>query len=164
MSKRIAIYPGTFDPITTGHQDIIERASKLCDTLYVLVATGHHKQTLFTLAERTALVESVLPDLRLQCPVYTHPFSGLLIDSCAELNAQTIIRGLRAVSDFEYELQLAAMNRHLEPSIETVYLMTAENLSFISSTMVREVAKLGGNVNKLVHPNIQTALNAKFTL
>lgn len=158
---RFALYPGTFDPITVGHQDIIERSSKLCDELYVCVAIGHHKATLFSLQERTAMVGEILPDLRLRCQVQVIPYEGLLIDLCHELGATQILRGLRAVSDLEYELQLAAMNRQLDPEIETVFLTPSENLSFISSTMVREVAKLGGDVGHLVHEEVKKKLSLK---
>lgn len=158
---RSALYPGTFDPITVGHQDIIERSSKLCDNLYICVAIGHHKTTLFSLRERTAMVEEILPDLRLRCQVQVIPYEGLLIELCHELDATQILRGLRAVSDLEYELQLAAMNRQLDPEIETVFLTPSEKLSFISSTMVREVAKLGGNVGHLVHDKVKTKLSLK---
>ena len=158
---RCALYPGTFDPITVGHQDIIERSSKLCDELYVCVAIGHHKSTLFTLKERTAMVEEILPDLALRCRVRVIPYEGLLIDLCHTLGATQILRGLRAVSDLEYELQLAAMNRQLDPEIETVFLTPSENLSFISSTMVREVAKLGGDVGHLVHDKVKKNLSLK---
>ncbi len=161
MKKRIAIYPGTFDPLTVGHQDIITRACRLCDELYVLVAAGHHKQTLFNLEERNHMVKKILQEMRLPITIHSKPFSGLLIDACHEVDAKIIIRGLRAVSDFEYEMQLAAMNRHLDGLIETVYLMTAENLSFISSTMVKEVAKLNGNIDRLVHPYIKKQLKKR---
>lgn len=158
---RSALYPGTFDPITVGHQDIIERSTKLCDNLYICVAIGHHKTTLFSLRERTAMVEEILPDLRLRCQVQVIPYEGLLIELCHQLGATQILRGLRAVSDFEYELQLAAMNRQLDPEIETVFLNPSEKLSFISSTMVREVAKLGGNVGHLVHDKVKQKLSLK---
>lgn len=155
MTKRIAIYPGTFDPITVGHQDIIRRASRLCDVLYVCVATGHHKTTLFSLEERTDMAATIIRTLVHNTDVRVMPFSGLLIDTCREIGAQMIIRGLRAVSDYEYELQLAAMNRHLAADIETIFLTPSEHLSFISSTMVREVARLGGNLDGLVDPYVR---------
>nr|WP_311195346.1 pantetheine-phosphate adenylyltransferase [Suttonella sp. R2A3] len=152
--ERIAIYPGTFDPITVGHQDIIRRATRLCDVLYVCVATGHHKKTLFNLDERTDMAKNVINSLALDADVRVMAFSGLLIETCREVGAKMIIRGLRAVSDYEYEMQLAAMNRHLAADIETIFLTPSEHLSFISSTMVREVARLGGDLGGLVAPYV----------
>ncbi|SUO94833.1 pantetheine-phosphate adenylyltransferase [Suttonella ornithocola] len=160
-NSHIALYPGTFDPITIGHQDIIERSSKLCDKLYIAVAVGHHKTPLFSFEERVKLVQAVLPSLNLSCEVEVIAYDGLLIDLCHQYQAKMIIRGLRAVSDFEYEFQLAAMNRHLSSEIETIFLTPSENLSFISSTMVREVAKLGGKVDGLVHLKVKESLCEK---
>lgn len=158
----IAIYPGTFDPITVGHQDIIERSSKLCDKLYIAVAIGHHKTPLFSFEERVKLVQAVLSSLKLACEVEVIAYDGLLIELCQQYQAKMIIRGLRAVSDFEYEFQLAAMNRHLSSELETIFLTPSENLSFISSTMVREVAKLGGKVEGLVHSKVKESLYEKI--
>lgn len=160
---RIALYPGTFDPITVGHQDIIGRASRLCDTLYIAVARAHHKNTLFSAEERLANVRAVLPDLQ-TAPIRidTLLFDGLLVDLCRKLGAQTVIRGLRNTADFEYERQLSAMNRHLLPGTETVFLVTEEKFSYISSTLVREAAKLGGNIDDFVHPIIKKNLQDKF--
>lgn len=162
MTHRIALYPGTFDPITKGHQDIIERASRLCDELYVCVAIGYHKHPLFSLDERTAMVKAVLPNMPLRCEVKVIPYEGLLVSLCQQLHAQVIVRGLRAVSDYEYELQLAAMNRELDGEIETIFLTTSEKYSFISSTMVREIAKLGGKIERLVDKEVNKQLVKKF--
>ncbi len=154
MNKRIAIYPGTFDPITLGHQDIIQRSSALCDQLLVCVAIGHHKTTLFALEERVNMVETVLQDMEIDCAIRVLPYEGLLVDVCRKMQAGLIVRGLRAVSDFEYEFQLAAMNRHLAPEIETVFLATSNEYSFLSSSVVKEIAKFGGPIDHLVPPHI----------
>ena len=161
--SRIALYPGTFDPITTGHQNIIERASRLCDTLYIAIARAHHKHTLFTPEERLDCVRAVLTDLD-TAPIRIEPllFDGLLVDLCRQLGVHTVIRGLRNTTDFEYERQLSAMNRHLLPAVETAFLLTAENFSYISSTLVREAAKLGGNIDDFVHPIIKKNIHDKF--
>lgn len=160
---RTALYPGTFDPITLGHQDIIERSTRLCGRLIIGVAIGHHKTTLFSLEERRMMVEQSLSAVNSStCQIEVIAYDGLLIDLCRQLGAGIIIRGLRAVSDFDYEFQLAAMNRHLAPEIETLFLTPSENLSFISSTMVREVAKLGGSIDNLVAPHVKENLSDKI--
>jgi pantetheine-phosphate adenylyltransferase len=154
MKKRIAIYPGTFDPITNGHIDLIQRASKLFDEVIVAIAANSKKSPHFSLEERITLSEEVL-----SCPnVSVKGFSCLLIDFAHEQNASILIRGLRAVSDFEYEFQLASMNRNLAPDIESVFLMPADEYSFISSSLVKEVASLGGDISKFVHPLVNDAL------
>ena len=160
---RIALYPGTFDPITAGHQNIIERASQLCDVLYIAIARAHHKNTLFSAEERLAGIHAVLPDLHI-APIRIEAllFDGLLVDTCRQLNAKIVIRGLRNTTDFEYERQLSAMNRHLLPDMETIFLITAEKFSYISSTLVREAAKLGGDIDDFVHPIIKKNLQGKF--
>ncbi|PTQ89628.1 pantetheine-phosphate adenylyltransferase [Agitococcus lubricus] len=158
MKTRV-IYPGTFDPITNGHKDLVERASRLFDEVIVAVAAGHHKKPLFDLQERVELVERVvahLPNVRV-CG-----FSQLLAKFVQEQQATAVLRGLRAVSDFEYEFQLANMNRQLVADFETVFLTPAEHLSFISSTLVREIARLGGDVSKFVPSEVVTAFNLKF--
>ena len=160
MNERSAIYPGTFDPITVGHQDIITRASQLCDRLYVCIAVGHHKKTRFDLETRSEMVTAVIETLDVACPVEVVPFSGLLIQTCQKYHAHTIIRGLRNNADYEYERQLALMNRHLDPTIETIFLNTSEHLSYISSTMIREIAQLGGELDGLVHPIVKQKLIA----
>lgn len=156
--KNIAIYPGTFNPVTTGHLDIIERGAKLFEKVYVCVAENPNKQPMFDLDERVALIkEAGVPD-----NVEVIGFRSLLVHLCRELDAQVIIRGLRMVSDFEYEFQLASMNRQLAPDIETIFLTPAEDKSYISSTIVREVARLGGDVSKLVPKNVERALHKRF--
>lgn len=162
MTKRTAIYPGTFDPITMGHQDIIARASHLCDQLYVCVAIGHHKKTRFDLSERTDMVREVIATLDTACPIEVVPFSGLLVKTCEKHHANIIIRGLRNNADYEYERQLSLMNRHLAPNIETLFLNTSEHLSYISSTMIREIAELGGELDGLVHPLVKQKLIAGY--
>lgn len=157
-SKNIAIYPGTFNPVTTGHMDIIERGSKLFDKVTVCVAESRNKDPIFTLDERVNLIkEAGVPD-----NVEVIGFRSLLIDLCHRLDAHVIIRGLRMVSDFEYEFQLASMNRHLDPEIETIFLTPAEDKSYISSTIVREVAKFGGDISQLVPENVVSALAQRF--
>ncbi|MPV85994.1 pantetheine-phosphate adenylyltransferase [Ostreibacterium oceani] len=156
--KNVAIYPGTFNPVTSGHIDIVHRAAKMFDKIYICVAESQHKNPLFSLDERVALIESIA----FADHVEVIGFRKLLIDLCHELNANVIIRGLRMVSDFEYEFQLASMNRHLDPQIETIFLTPAEDKSFISSTIVREVAKLGGDVTQLVPQHVAAALREKY--
>ncbi len=158
MRKNIAIYPGTFNPVTLGHTDIIERGAKMFEKVYVCVAESRNKKPTFDLEERVALIkEAGVPD-----NVEVIGFRSLLIDLCHRLDAQVIIRGLRMVSDFEYEFQLASMNRHLDPEIETIFLNPAEDKSYISSTIVREVARFGGDVGQLVPKNVEKALIQKF--
>ena len=143
------LYPGTFDPITNGHVDLVTRAVKLFDEVIIAVASGHHKKPLFDFEERVELVETVFADLP---QVSVIGFEGLLVDFMREKNATAVLRGLRAMSDFEYEFQLANMNRELDENFEAVFLTPSQNYSFISSTMIREIAKLGGDVTKFV-PN-----------
>ncbi|MDH4273803.1 MAG: pantetheine-phosphate adenylyltransferase [Gammaproteobacteria bacterium] len=153
--KITAVYPGTFDPMTNGHADLVTRAVQLFDKVIVAVAANPSKRSRFSLAERVALAQQVLADLP---QVEVRGFDNLLVEFVTSLNAKVILRGLRAVSDFEYEFQLASMNRHLAPGIETVFLTPAENHSFISSTLVREIAALGGDVSPFVHPQVAAAL------
>ncbi|PIE46201.1 MAG: pantetheine-phosphate adenylyltransferase [Gammaproteobacteria bacterium] len=156
--KNIAIYPGTFNPVTSGHTDIIERGAKLFEKVYVCVAESRNKNPMFSLEERVEMIKTAgIPN-----NVEVVGFRSLLIDLCHRLDAQVIIRGLRMVSDFEYEFQLASMNRYLDPEIETIFLTPAEDKSYISSTIVREVARFGGNVGKLVPENVEIALSKKF--
>lgn len=156
-----AVYPGTFDPLTRGHEDLVRRGSTLFETLIIGVADSKAKQPLFTLGERVTIAREVLGDLK---NVEVVGFSGLLIEFAREHNARVIMRGLRAVSDFEYEFQLAGMNRNLRPEIETLFMTPVEQHMFISATLVREIAKLGGDVTKFVHPLVQQRLNVKLGL
>jgi pantetheine-phosphate adenylyltransferase len=153
-----AIYPGTFDPITNGHSDIIERASRLFDKVVVAVAANPRKSPVFGLAERVKLVSEVLQDFP---NVEVLEFDTLLVDFTRECGASVILRGLRAVSDFEYEFQLAGMNRRLAPDVETMFLTPAEQFTFISSSLVKEVSSLGGDVKDFVHPVVAAALAQK---
>ncbi|MGD8407757.1 MAG: pantetheine-phosphate adenylyltransferase [Thiohalophilus sp.] len=157
---RIAIYPGTFDPITNGHSDLVQRASRLFDKVIVAIAAGGTgKQPVFSLDERINMATEVLQELG---NVRVSGFDKLLVDFMQEQNATVIIRGLRAVSDFEYEFQLASMNRHLAENIETVFMTPAEEYSYISSSLVREVARLGGNVSPFVHEKVVAALSKRL--
>jgi len=156
---RIAVYPGSFDPVTKGHADLIRRSLAFSDRVVVAVAVNVTKQPLFTLEERVALIRETvsLPGVEVRS------FDGLLVDFARQVGATMLIRGLRAVSDFEYEFQMALMNRTLAPGIETVFLVPAFDLTYLSSSLVREVARFGGDVSALVHPAVQRALTAKFT-
>ena len=154
----IAVYPGTFDPITLGHEDIVRRACQLFDRVIVAVAAGHHKKTMFTLDERVDMVrEAVKPYPQVQ----VESFAGLMRDFVVARGAKAMVRGLRAVTDFDYEFQLAGMNRHLMPEVETVFLTPSDKYQFISSTFVREIATLGGEVEKFVSPTVHARLVAK---
>ncbi|MGV3580911.1 MAG: pantetheine-phosphate adenylyltransferase [Methylophilus sp.] len=159
MSKnRIAVYPGTFDPITLGHEDIVRRAANLFDEVIVAVAGSTSKSTLFSLDERVALAKGLFnsPNIKVV------GFSGLLMQFVQDQGAQMVIRGLRAASDFEYEFQLAGMNRKLYPKLETLFLTPAEQYMFVSSSLVREVARLGGDVNQFVSPAVEKAIRGKI--
>lgn len=159
MSKtRIAVYPGTFDPITLGHEDIVRRAAALFDEVIVAVAGSTNKRTLFSLDERVALAKSVFIDAN----VKVIGFNSLLMQFVQEQGAQMVIRGLRAASDFEYEFQLAGMNRKLFPQLETLFLTPAEQYMFVSSSLVREVANLGGDVHQFVSSTVETAIKSKL--
>jgi pantetheine-phosphate adenylyltransferase len=153
-----AVYPGTFDPLTRGHEDLVRRASRLFDPLVVGVADSRAKRTFFTLAERVAMAREVLGDDK---RVEVVGFDGLLIDFVRRQGARVVLRGLRAVSDFEYEFQLAGMNRSLHPDLETVFLTPSEQHMFISATLVREIAQLGGDVSKFVDPRVAARLAKK---
>lgn len=154
-----AVYPGTFDPITRGHEDIVRRASRLFGEVIVAIAENRNKAPFFTLEERVGMARAVLADLP---GVRVEGFTGLLIDFAAANHAHTVLRGLRAVSDFEYEFQLAGMNRNLKPDIETIFMTPADQYMFISSSMVREIASLGGDVSPFVHPLVAARLSAKI--
>jgi len=154
------VYPGTFDPITNGHADIVARASRLFDRVILGVAVNAGKSPTFSLDERVALAREALTGIaRLEIVA----FSNLLVDFVRECGAGVVLRGLRAVSDFEYEFQLAGMNRRLAPEVETLFLTPAEQYSFISSGLVREIAALGGDVSEFVHPVVEQALRSKFS-
>jgi pantetheine-phosphate adenylyltransferase len=155
---RVAVYPGSFDPITRGHEDLVRRALTFADRVVVAVAVNPSKQPLFTLAERVALIQQAVADPKVE----VRSFEGLLADFARAAGAAVIVRGLRAVSDFEYEFQMALMNRNLAPGIETVFLVPAFDLTYLSSSLVREVARFGGNVASLVHPAVRQALEQKF--
>jgi pantetheine-phosphate adenylyltransferase len=154
-----AIYPGTFDPITYGHIDLVKRAAPLFDKVIVAIAINPGKQPVFSLEERVALAKETLQGLD---NIEVRGFEGLLVNEAINMGANVIIRGLRAVSDFEYELQLATMNRRMQSKVETLFLTPAENLSFVSSSLVKEIAVLGGDVSEFVAPCVQTALKAKL--
>ncbi len=154
-----AVYPGTFDPFTRGHEDLVRRACKLCDRLIVAVAAGHHKNALFGLDERLDLARTILSPYR---NVEVEGFTGLLRDFVVGCEAQVVVRGLRAVSDFEYEFQMAGMNRQLMPEVETIFLTPADQYQFVSGTFVREIALLGGDVGKFVVPLVTERLAAKL--
>lgn len=153
-----AVYPGTFDPLTRGHEDLVRRAARLFDPVIVGVAISRGKSTFFTLQERTEMAREVLGDLK---NVQITSFTGLLIDFVRKHDAHVVIRGLRAVSDFEYEFQLAGMNRSLCPDFETIFLTPSEQHMFISATLVREIAALGGDVSKFVDPRVERRLKEK---
>ncbi len=155
----IAIYPGTFDPVTNGHTDLVQRATRLFDQVIVAVAKGGSKQPVFPLQQRVLLVQEVLADMP---GVKVCSFDTLLVDFMKEQGAGVILRGLRAVSDFEYEFQLAGMNRQLSPEVETVFLTPAEHYAYISSSLVREIASLGGDVSRFVHPKVVAALSSRL--
>jgi len=156
---RVAIYAGSFDPITRGHEDLIRRSLEFVDRLVVAVATNSGKQPLFTLEERTAFIRAASGD---DPRVEVKQFTGLLVDFAKSEGARLIIRGLRAVSDFEYEYQMALMNRHLSPDLETVFMVPSLDTTYISSSLVREVSRFRGDVTGLVHPGVAAALTKKF--
>ena len=160
--KITAVYPGTFDPITNGHSDLVQRAARIFDRVILAVATCDQsgaKKSVFSADERVSLAKDVLADMS---NVEVIQFDGLLVDFVKNQNAQVILRGLRAVSDFEYEFQLASMNRHLNEKIETLFLTPAEQYSYISSSLVREIAALGGDVSPFVHQQVAAALNNRI--
>lgn len=155
-----AVYPGTFDPLTRGHEDLVRRGAQLFDQVIVGVAERREKSPQFSLAERIAMAQDVLKEYS---NVKVMGFSGLLMHFVEEQGANVVLRGLRAVSDFEYEFQLAGMNRMIYPKVETLFLTPGEEFMFISSSMVREIASLGGDVSRFVHPLIQARLNERFS-
>ncbi len=154
-----ALYPGTFDPITTGHSDLVRRATGVFDKVIVAIAANPAKQPLFSLDERVDMARTVLADLP---SVSVVGFDTLLIDCVRQHQARVILRGLRAVSDFEYEFQLAGMNRHLDPDVETVFMTPSEHEMFVSASLIKEIASLGGDVSPFVHARVMQALRAKL--
>ena len=156
---KIAVVPGSFDPVTFGHLDIIKRGASVFDEIHVVVLNNSSKKPLFTEEERMALISEVTSTLP---NVHVDSFSGLLVDYANKVNAHAIVRGLRAVSDFEYEMQITSMNRVLDEKIETFFIMTNNQYSFLSSSIVKEVAKYGGNISELVPKQVEAALKMKF--
>ena len=156
---KVALYAGSFDPITNGHTDLIKRSLGFVDTLIVAVAENVQKTSLFTVAERETLIRAAVDN---DPRVDVRSFQGLLVEFALSLQVPVLIRGLRAVSDYEYEYQMALMNRHLAPSMETVFMVPSLDTTYISSSMVREVAKFGGDISNLVHPAVAKALREKF--
>lgn len=159
MQKRKAIYPGSFDPITNGHLDVLQRAVGLFDELVIAVAKDNNKSSLFTVEERVALIQEATAGMD---RIRVVPFDGLLVDFAAREQAVALVRGLRAVSDFEFEFQLALMNRKLSPTLETVFLMPREELTYISSRLVKEIGRLGGNIDLFVPHNVAAALRQRL--
>ena len=159
---RVGIYPGSFDPLTYGHLDIIERAAKICDRLIVGVLVNSAKKSLFSQEEREAILKCCCSEI---CPdIEIVSFNGLLVDFCKNNNISCIIRGLRAVSDFEYEITIASLNRRLAPEIETIFLMGKDENLFISSTLVKEIATYNGNISTLVHPYVVEKIHQKISI
>lgn len=158
--KRHAVYPGTFDPITNGHHDLVVRAASIFSRVVVAIAANPNKAPLLPVEKRVELARAVLADVP---QVEVMGYSGLTVDFARQHDLSVIVRGLRAVSDFEYEFQLASMNRHLETGVETVFMTPAEQYTFVSSTLVREVAALGGDVTAFVHPRVAEALGRRFS-
>jgi pantetheine-phosphate adenylyltransferase len=156
---RTAIYPGTFDPVTNGHVDVIHRAADLFDNVIVMVAVNASKTPLFTSRERVAMISEIVKGVK---GIEVASYDGLLVDYARKRKAMAIIRGLRAISDFEFEFQLALMNRKLEPEVDTVFLMPHEKYTYLNSTIVREIARLGGDISQFVPENVAKALRKKF--
>ena len=161
MVMRTAIYPGSFDPLTNGHLDVLQRATKLFDRVIVAIASNESKNPLFSLKERLALMGPAIGPMK---NVKADIFEGLLVDYAAKQKAQAIVRGLRAVSDFEFEFQMALMNRKLDEKIETIFMMPKDTYTFISSRIVKEIARLGGNVSPFVPPHVESALKKKLKM
>lgn len=163
MTDRIALYPGTFDPLTNGHADILQRARKLCDKLVIGVAINREKEPLFELSERVDMVQTAVAQMDGTAVVEVVPFEGLLMHFAQEVGAQMIVRGLRAVSDFEYEFQMACMNDKLDPTIETVFLMADPQHQAIASRLVKQIARLGGDISQFVPPEVEFRLKDKYS-
>lgn len=160
--ETLALYPGSFDPITYGHLDILERATELFDDVIITIAVNNKKETVFSGDERQALIEECLKDKPWVNQVEIQQFTGLLVDFAKERNAQTLVRGVRQVSDFEYEFRMALTNRRLAPEVDTVFLMPNEQLTFISASLVREIAYWGGDLSSFVPDHVAEALHNKF--
>lgn len=158
-AMRRAIYPGSFDPITNGHLDVLERATRIFDEVIVAVAINHNKTGLFTMEERVALIEQITAG---SPSISVTKFDGLLVDFAQQHQASALVRGLRAISDFEFEFQMALMNRKLRPEIETIFLMPREEYTYVSSSITKEIARLGGDISSLVPAPVGDALKAKF--
>lgn len=158
--ERVAVVPGSFDPITNGHLDIISRSTRIFDKVYVCVLINSEKKSLFTKEEKIALIKEAIKDYP---NVVVDSFSGLLVDYAKQVKAHAIIRGLRAVSDFEYEMRITSMNRKLNEEVETYFIMTKNEYSFLSSSIVKEVAKYHGDISSLVPPGVAKALSGKFS-
>jgi pantetheine-phosphate adenylyltransferase len=158
---RIAIYAGSFDPITRGHEDLMLRSLEFVDKLVVAVAVNSAKEPLFSVEERVSLIRDAMAN---EPRIEVHSFRGLLVEFAAQVRATLLIRGLRAVSDFEYEYQMALMNRHLSPQLETVFMIPSLDTTHISASLVREIARYGGDVGGLVHPVVASALKAKYSV
>lgn len=158
--KKIAVYPGTFDPITNGHLDIVDRALNLFDKVIIALAVNPDKKPVFSLEERTEMIQACYPDANSRVEI--DPINGLLVDYAYKRNAQAIVRGLRAVSDFDYEFQLALMNRKLEREVDTIFLMAGFRWIYISSSIIKDAARHGGNIEDLVPPHVEKALKKKF--
>ena len=163
MTERIGLYPGSFDPITNGHMDIIKRSLKIVDKLIVGIAVNDSKSEYFSTEERLQIIEEDINNMNLSDRIKVHSFEGLLMDCAKNIGASVIIRGLRAVSDFEYEFQMTGMNARLEPSIETVFLMSSENQHFISSKLVKEVFKFNGDISSFVSANVLKKMKKKIS-
>jgi pantetheine-phosphate adenylyltransferase len=163
--QRVGVYPGTFDPVTHGHMDIITRAGRVVDRLVVAVAINEGKGPLFPLAERVAMLREEIDHIAepgVARRIAIEPFEGLLVDFVSSVGGDIVVRGLRAVSDFEYEFQMSSLNAHLNPGIETIFLMASAHHQFISSRFIREISKLGGDVGPFVSPRVQTRLQKRF--
>lgn len=161
-TKHIALYPGSFDPITFGHLDILQRATKLFDKVFVTVAVNNQKNAVFTGDEREALIRECIDDKKWAKNVEINQFTGLLVNHAKKLNANTLIRGVRQISDFEYEFRMALTNKRLQPDVDTIFLMPDEEFTFISASLVKEVAYWGGDLSSFVPDNVAKALQEKY--
>ena len=160
---RRAIYPGSFDPVTNGHLDIIERGAKLFDEIIIAILNNPEKNPMFSVADRRKMLDEVLPEIKTDhCRLIVEDFSGLLVEYARKREVQTIVRGIRAVSDYEYELQMALMNRRLEPAIQTVFLMAADKYSYVSSRLIKQVFTLGGTIDGLVPASVEMRMRKKL--